>query len=222
MRDRRAERTAREDGGCALILDHVINLALDLASTIRHDGRGGAADDLLGSANLTAWVRERATALGSWAATFTANERMRCEVVALRAGVRALLAHAVRPGPPSPPDADRLLPLPEAFDRVNTAAARVPVVPQLQWPADGEPAIRLVWQEPDPVIALTASIARATVGLLGGADRVNLRACTAPRCVRYFVKEHGRQEFCKPSCSNRARAARHYQRQHQTVGDGAR
>ncbi|WP_433213714.1 CGNR zinc finger domain-containing protein [Microtetraspora malaysiensis] len=32
--------------------------------------------------------------------------------------------------------------------------------------------------------------------------------------MRYFVKSHGRQEWCKPSCGNRARAARHYRRQH--------
>ncbi|WP_073946146.1 CGNR zinc finger domain-containing protein [Streptomyces kebangsaanensis] len=45
--------------------------------------------------------------------------------------------------------------------------------------------------------------------------REQLRACTAPRCVRYFVKSHGRQEWCKPSCGNRARAARHYRRRRQ-------
>ncbi|MFI7230667.1 CGNR zinc finger domain-containing protein [Nonomuraea angiospora] len=44
-----------------------------------------------------------------------------------------------------------------------------------------------------------------------------MRACNAPRCVRYFVKSHGRQEWCKPSCGNRARAARHYQRHNATA-----
>ncbi|WNM39110.1 CGNR zinc finger domain-containing protein [Micromonospora halotolerans] len=39
-----------------------------------------------------------------------------------------------------------------------------------------------------------------------------LLACPAPRCVRYFVKEHPRQAWCKPSCGNRARVSRHYQR----------
>ncbi|WP_225853148.1 CGNR zinc finger domain-containing protein [Micromonospora sp. AMSO1212t] len=46
-----------------------------------------------------------------------------------------------------------------------------------------------------------------------GADgRERLRACPAPRCVRYFLQEHARQQWCKPSCGNRARVARHYQR----------
>ncbi|MCX4390896.1 CGNR zinc finger domain-containing protein [Micromonospora peucetia] len=30
--------------------------------------------------------------------------------------------------------------------------------------------------------------------------------------MRYFVREHSRQQWCKPSCGNRARVARHYQR----------
>ncbi|MCK8437637.1 hypothetical protein G3I77_32935 [Streptomyces sp. D2-8] len=32
-------------------------LALDLALTIRHDGKGGVTDDLTGPADLTEWVR---------------------------------------------------------------------------------------------------------------------------------------------------------------------
>lgn len=193
----------------------MINLALDLASTIRHDGRGGVADDLATPAGLTAWVHDRADALGAWAPSFAADTAALDQVVRLRAGVRALFAHAVRPGPPSPADAHRLLPLAEAIDRVNSAAARVPVTPVLDWPADGEPVARSATPtRPDPVTALTAALARATVEFLTGPDRANLRACTAPRCVRYFVKGHGRQEFCKPSCSSRARVARHYQRHH--------
>ena len=39
-----------------------------------------------------------------------------------------------------------------------------------------------------------------------------LRACLAPGCVLYFVKDHPRREWCGPACGNRARAARHYRR----------
>ena len=45
-------------------------------------------------------------------------------VVALRRAVRALVAYAVRPAPPSPGDAHRLMPLDEALRSVNVAAAR--------------------------------------------------------------------------------------------------
>ena len=40
-----------------------------------------------------------------------------------------------------------------------------------------------------------------------------LRACLAPRCVLYFVKDHPRRAWCSTGCGNRERAARHYARQ---------
>ncbi|WP_440101770.1 CGNR zinc finger domain-containing protein [Streptosporangium sp. H16] len=61
-----------------------------------------------------------------------------------------------------------------------------------------------------------------SIGFLTGPRREDLRACTAPRCVRYFVKKHGRQEWCKPSCGNRARAARHYRRHSAADADDSR
>jgi predicted RNA-binding Zn ribbon-like protein len=75
--------------------------------------------------------------------------------------------------------------------------------------------------EPDGNVRLIATLARAAIDFLSGPHREQLRACNAPRCVRYFVKTHGRQEWCKPSCANRARAARHYQR-HNTTATGER
>jgi predicted RNA-binding Zn ribbon-like protein len=184
-------------------------LPLDLASTIRHDGDGGVADDLMDPAGLTAWVRARTDALGPWAADFVADEPAWKAALSLREAIRALFAHAVRPGPPSRADAGRLLPLDESLSRVNTAAVRA--TRRLDWSAD-EPAAATIVAGAD----LTALIGYATIEFLSGPLRRELRACTAPRCVRYFLKEHGRQEFCKPSCSNRARAARHYDRHRPT------
>ncbi|MFJ4576264.1 CGNR zinc finger domain-containing protein [Streptomyces sp. NPDC098085] len=194
-------------------------LVLDLALTVRHDGRGGVADDLATPDGLTRWVRERRALLGdgaggeAWAADGHSLEAVR----SLRAAVRALFAHAVRPGGPSPADAGRLLPFEEALRRLNAAAAAVPTVPRLDWAPDRAPAVRDhpvgATAERD---ALPAALARAAVGFLAGPDRAALRACHAPRCVRYFVKEHPRQEWCKPSCGNRARVARHHERRRAT------
>jgi predicted RNA-binding Zn ribbon-like protein len=39
-----------------------------------------------------------------------------------------------------------------------------------------------------------------------------LRACHAPGCVLYFLRNHPRREWCSITCGNRARAARHYRR----------
>ncbi len=61
--------------------------------------------------------------------------------------------------------------------------------------------------------------------LLGGlaADAIEflasgpeLRACLAPGCVLYFVKDHPRRAWCSTGCGNRVRAARHYARRRTT------
>ncbi|CAM5667729.1 hypothetical protein SNARM312S_03139 [Streptomyces narbonensis] len=105
------------------------------------------------------------------------------------------------------------MPADQALAHLNAVAAREPVVPQMRWLPESAPAARLLSAENDPNVRLLAALARAAIDFLSGPQREQLRACTAPRCVRYFVKSHGRQEWCKPSCGNRARAARHYQRQ---------
>ncbi|SCE12797.1 Conserved protein containing a Zn-ribbon-like motif, possibly RNA-binding [Streptomyces sp. LcepLS] len=187
--------------------------ALSLASTIRHDGDGGVADDLDDLDGFRAWLDAARPLLpGEWEAT----EALRSEARALRGAVRALFARGVRPGPVSPADADRLQPVDEALALLDATAARVPVRPVLDWPEGAAPAVRL---EPAPgTDTLPAALARAALDFLAAPDFAHLRACTAPRCVRYFVRRHGRQEFCKPSCGNRARAARHYRR-HRGEGD---
>ncbi|MFC9246303.1 CGNR zinc finger domain-containing protein [Streptomyces sp. NPDC057136] len=188
-------------------------LTLDLALTIRHDGQGGVADDLDATEGLTRWVRVHPDTLGGvpdghWQADAVTLAAVR----SLRAAVRALFAHAVRPGEPSPADARRLLSVTEALERLNAAAAAVPTVAVLAWPEGGEP---MAADRPATAAgpeAVAATLARAAIGFLAGPDRSSLRACHAPRCVRYFLKEHPRQEWCKPSCGNRARVARHHER----------
>ncbi|GGY33789.1 CGNR zinc finger domain-containing protein [Streptomyces djakartensis] len=190
-------------------------LALDLALTIRHDGDGGVTDDLTDPAGLTAWVRAHPELLPAsrdraGKEGFTAGAAQLTAVRELRAAVRALFARAVRPGEPSPADAARLIPVSEAVRRLNEAAARTPTVPVLDWPEDAGPALRR--QPAHGSADLTAALAHAAIAFLTGPDRDRLRACHAPRCVRYFLKEHPRQEWCEPSCGNRARVARHHRR----------
>lgn len=189
-------------------------LALDLALTIRYDGSGDVADDLTYPAGLTVWVRAHPEILPD-AGRFTADTAQLAAVRDLRAAVRALFARAVRPGEPSPADAARLLPGPEAVRRLNEAAARTPTVPALDWPEDAGPEVLR-----QPVRGgddLTSALAHAVIAFLTSPDRDRLRACHAPRCVRYFLKDHPRQEWCTPSCGNRARVARHHQRHRTTA-----
>ncbi|WP_433543996.1 CGNR zinc finger domain-containing protein (plasmid) [Streptomyces sp. CA-294286] len=196
-------------------------LALELVSTIRHDGEGGVTDDLCDVAGAARWLDAQAELfagngpLVEHAGRLSVDETARGELVALRQAVRTLFARAVSPGPPSPADVGRLLPVQQALDRLNTAAAREPTVPQLRWCKDELPVAHLLPSaDSDPLVRLNAALARAAIAFLAGPERELLRACTAPRCVRYYVKRHGRQEWCKPSCGNRARVARHYHRRH--------
>jgi predicted RNA-binding Zn ribbon-like protein len=189
-------------------------LVLDLVLTIRHDGRGGVVDDLIDPAGLTDWVRAHPGVVPG-AVGFAADEAGRAAVRDLRAAVRALFARAVRPGEPSPADAGRLMPVREAVERLNTAAARTPTVPVLHWDEGAEPDVR--HRAVRGGGELTAALAQAAIAFLGGPERQRLRACHAPRCVRYFLKEHPRQEWCKPSCGNRARVARHHERHRKTI-----
>jgi len=182
-------------------------LALDLALTIRHDGHGGVADDLSDQAGLTAWVRAHPDTARPG---FVAGAAELAAVRELRAAVRALFARAVRPAAPSPADAARLMPVGDAVVLLNAAAARTPTVPVLHWTEDAEPVVE--HRVPDGEEDLAAVLARAAIAFLAGPDRQRLRACHGPRCVRYFLKEHPRQEWCKPACGNRARVARHHER----------
>ncbi|WP_433236869.1 CGNR zinc finger domain-containing protein [Streptosporangium sp. CA-135522] len=55
---------------------------------------------------------------------------------------------------------------------------------------------------------------RAYRRMLNGSVEADLRACHAPGCVLFFVKDHHRREWCSAACGNRARAARHYSQTH--------
>ena len=59
---------------------------------------------------------------------------------------------------------------------------------------------------------LVSAIANEAIELFGPWDDLDLRACLAPGCVLYFIKDHPRREWCSNGCGNRARAARHYAR----------
>ncbi|WP_308301043.1 CGNR zinc finger domain-containing protein [Crossiella sp. S99.2] len=195
-----------------------------LASTIRHDGRGGVADDLGDLDRYRRWLRDP-----------DADELGRLALVGLRRAVRSLFAVLVAPEPPSAPDASRLLPVAEAVGRIN--AAVLPTRAVLEW--GDEPVARVevaglgaagvAVARTDGVGADAAEIgvageavvrglvvvdgfARAAVEFLGSAERFGLRVCRGPRCVKYYLRAHPRQGWCSPACGNRARVSRHYHR----------
>lgn len=192
-------------------------LVLALASTIRHDGDGGVADDLADPAGLAIWLRKHAELLREYDAepgpyADPPDEDLRRDVTEVRRAMRTLFARAVHPNPPSRADSSTRLSVPDAIDQLNRAAGRLPVWPVLHWPDESPPTVTWRGGPGDARLRLTAGLARAAIEFLASPARAQLHACPAPRCVRYFLRDHPRQEWCKPSCGNRARVARHYQR----------
>ena len=95
----------------------------------------------------------------------------------------------------------------EAVDAVNAALAAAPHL-QLRRSTGG-------WElgsaAGDAVDAVLAALARDGAELIADPARP-LRACGAPGCVLFFVRDHPRREWCSVTCGNRVRAARHYRR----------
>jgi predicted RNA-binding Zn ribbon-like protein len=192
------------------------HLALELATTIRHDGMGGVADDLGTLGGFAEWITDRielfSTDLsGDDLTAVASDEETWHAVVALRRAVRSLFARAVHPSPPSRADARSLLDPDDALRALNAAAA-VPRVPRLEWPRDSDPVAGYEIAPTDRSTLLLAALATAAIAFLAGDTRERLRACPAPRCVRYFLQDDPRRSWCSPSCGNRARVARYHQR----------
>ena len=97
-----------------------------------------------------------------------------------------------------------------AVATVNAASAAAPPVRLLAWP-DRSVELAVAPGNRGPRTALS-TVAAAAVDMFSEPDRYPLRACLAPGCVLYFVKNHARREWCSEACGNRARARRHYDR----------
>ncbi len=179
-------------------------VAVRLMNTIWAD-RYGVHDALDTTGNLRAWL----------AATYpdqTAESAPRpADLQAFRAlrdalrRVAALVTDDDRPRA-----ASAMTDLRQAVAEVNRAATHAPAWPQLAY-QNGH--LRLTpTGRVTPVQRTLSSIAREGMALVAGDPPADLRACQAPGCVLYFVKDHPRREWCSVACGNRARAARHYQR----------
>ena len=176
------------------------DLAVGFANTLVHDGRGGV-DDLLSSAQAArGWLTDRG--LGP--------EVDYESLLAARSATRALFAAAIAPHPAS--RADRGRPGPPAETALRLLQGSVDAIaPATRYGYDGGRVTVTRTTDLDPGDATLGILAFAVLELLASPAADELRACQAPRCVRYFRK-HRRQEWCKPSCANRARVARYAER----------
>ncbi|MEU7476680.1 CGNR zinc finger domain-containing protein [Lentzea sp. NPDC042327] len=169
--------------------------ALALVSTIADDGNGGVADHLATDAEVHNWVANR------FPGALVVPDRVRT----LRFAARSAFAASVFPHPPSRVERTRRMSDTEAAAVLHNAvnALRAETVVTIE---DGVRR-RLQTAARGPAL-VEGALALAVVEFLTGPLAPRLRSCQAPRCVRYFVQQHGRQQWCKASCGNRARVAR--------------
>lgn len=177
-----------------------------LMNTIWAD-RAGVHDALTTTGNLRAWLAATHPGQDLPDAGPADLKRFRALRDALRR-VAAMLTGDARPDATSATTS-----VSRAIADINRAAAQAPSWPQLVH-RNGD--LLLATTGPaTPARRTLSKIAQQSIELLTGPDRVRLRACHAPGCVLYFVKDHPRREWCSTACGNRARAARHYQRHKQ-------
>ncbi|MEW9518267.1 CGNR zinc finger domain-containing protein [Streptomyces tubercidicus] len=172
------------------------SVAVALANTLR-GGPTGEVDHLVHARNVEGWVAEHR--LATQPPRFSESDVGR--LTELRAAVRALFTAAVEE---SAPDSAALV-------TVNGAAAEAPGAAQLRWLP---PSLRSEWKStvPHTVDAVLACIASDAIDVLCGPRGTSLRQCAAHGCIRFFLREHGRRQWCSTGCGDRVRAARHYQR----------
>lgn len=185
-------------------------VAVLLINTIWADRRG-VHDALTSTADLKAWLAAVGDRLADSGKPITGvREQDLEEFRKLRSALRRIAAEITGDERARSREAlDRRGPR-WATDVLNMASAAAPPIAKLSWPdriarRSGPAGART------PVAALS-TIAATAVDLLGAPDAGGLRACLAPGCILYFVKDHPRREWCSASCGNRARAQRHYQR----------
>jgi predicted RNA-binding Zn ribbon-like protein len=185
---------------------------LALANTIWID-RHGLHDSFADETFVQGWVKAIGGQSEMTAESHGTDELSRDAVkrlVRLRDAVRRLAAeHTNDPrtlGQSPVPD------LSTAISIVNAAASATPLWPELRRDDRGLTR-RGRWAGKSYGDALITLIARQTIELATGPQWLQLRPCTAPGCAYYFVKDHFRREWCSALCGNRARVARHAQRQ---------
>lgn len=176
-------------------------LPIELANT-RYAVRGRPRDGLTTTEHLAAWLRDcRARLLTGLTDDdlLGVTEGELAVARQLRDAVHALLA-AVVAGDDPPED---------AVATVNQVARSVPRWPQLRW---GERPTMASGTVGRPVAAAVAEMADGAIDLFAGPHRELIRACRAPGCVLFFLKEHPRRTWCSEGCGNRARVARFHAR----------
>ncbi|MGQ4513440.1 ABATE domain-containing protein [Streptomyces sp. DW26H14] len=194
-------------------------LPVELMNTIWAD-RDGVHDALRDPDGTRAWLHAVAPRIDLMTPesldALTASDlgKLGKRLTGLRDALRRLAAQATED--PRPGAASDTRALDAAVRVLNQAAGDTPHWSALSWTPGQEPS-RHTRTSGQTASAAVSAIAEETITLFSQDTRHQLRACLAPGCVLYFLKNHPRREWCSAGCGNRARSARHYQRHRQST-----
>jgi predicted RNA-binding Zn ribbon-like protein len=195
-------------------------IAVELMNTIWAD-RDGVHDALAPPEQAAAWLRAISPRAGSGATVEQSapmespGEETLRRLRALRDALRLLAARVT--DDPRSESGSAIADFESAVAVLNDASAATPSWSHLHWPMNALAPARTRQTAGTADEALLSHIAEDGIALFSGDGRNQVRACLAPGCVLYFVRNHPRREWCSAACGNRARVARHYRRHH---GDG--
>ena len=192
---------------------HQASLAdgLDFVNTLEYD-KGEAHEHLTDAKTAVTWLQhhallhqEMADAILADAADAEGEERLLARIRRVRGALRELLDASVERRPPH-----------NAALREVNRALRAPYVIELVPASDGVSLDHR--HEGDPVSGAMARLSEAVTRELTGESSRRLRICANDEC-RWVFNDHspaGRRKWCDmSSCGNRAKAARHRERQKQ-------
>lgn len=194
---------------------HQASLAdgLDFVNTLSYD-KDETHEHLTDAATAVSWLQhhallhqEMADAILADAKDAEGEERLLTRIRRVRAALRELLDAAVERRPPQN----------SALKEVNRAL-RAPYVIELVPASDGVSLDHR--HEGDPISGAMARLSEAVTRELTGDNTRRLRICANDEC-RWVFNDHspaGRRKWCDmSSCGNRAKAARHRERQKQKI-----
>lgn len=192
-------------------------LPVELMNTTHTDRNTEVYDLIADPAQAALWVEAISPRLPPAAghpqpATAALDDQDVQRLQTLRNALRSLAAEITQAPPPF--TTTPTTPRQEAIETVNRLSSGAHIWPVLTWPQTEEEPTATFSTHATTGDYVVSSLARQASELFTGPQHARLRACLAPGCDRYFIKDHSRREWCTRACGNRARVARHYRRHH--------
>lgn len=103
-------------------------------------------------------------------------------------------------------------PAPATLEGINSALVAAPHSPTLRFTPESGFFRELAHPTTELVEHAMSVIAEDLAALLTGDEAAQLARCEAEPCTRFFLRTHGRRQWCSTRCGDRVRAARAYAR----------